>query len=313
MKMINLNNRIQPLLVFLLITVHSGYGQDILFKVIASSGKCTLQHGSSAKWENLKTGEQLTAGDKVKLNESDYLGLMNSRGKSVELKNPGTYEINELAKNALNTGSDLERFAGYVLKESLVSKKKSENMSTLGAVVRIRPGIIDIFFPQLTSVLNESLELKWYPSSPGDRYVFELFNEQNRTVFITETGDTSVTLDLDKFQLLPDVKYKWMVYNSKNPDSYSDTCCFVIYPEKRRRAIEDTLNILKNELDNNSAVDQLMLAGFYTQEDLIIDAAGVFEKILTLVPGVEEYINYYVTFLLKYGITHRAEILLKTN
>ena len=186
-------------------------------------------------------------------------------------------------------------------------------MSTLGAVVRIRPGIIDIFFPQLTSVLNESLELKWYPSSPGNRYVFELFNEQNRTVFITETGDTSVTLDLDKFQLLPDVKYKWMVYNSKNPDSYSDTCCFVIYPEKRRRAIEDTLNILKNELDNNSAVDQLMLAGFYTQEDLIIDAAGVFEKILTLVPGVEEYINYYVTFLLKYGITLRAEILLKTN
>lgn len=304
-----MNHKIFSLVLVLLLTT-SAFSQNFLFKVIASKGKCTVQKKASGNWEPLNTGATLSAGDKLKLEANDYLGLLHVKGKSFELKGAGSYSVDELSKSASNMQTTMQKFAGFVLNES-ANKKKSDNMRTLGAVVRANPDAVEVFFPSFTTLTSNVLTAQWYAASNEKiNYTFELLNNENRSLFIKETSDTVITVDLAPMNLIPNQNYKWLVYKSGQHNSLSDTLQFCILDKQKITSINDSVSLIKSAIDPNSAVDLLLLAGFYENNKLNIDAKNTYEKLLESVPGVGDYFNIYASFLLKYNMLRRAQFLL---
>ena len=291
----------------------AAYGQETLFKVIAMSGKVTCQKKPTADWENLRTGDKIFAGEKLKLEAGDYLGLVSSKGRSLEIKQSGIYNASDLNKNIQKSPSTLQKFTDFVVNESAANKKKSENMKTLGAVVRSRVGIIDSFYPDYTDLMSTSFEPAWYSAGTGISYVFRLIDEDNHTLFIKETKDTAISLDLNRFGLLKNHPYTWYVYSTGNDKSKSDIATFRLLGESNVKSVTDSINNIKKDLDANSAVDQFILAKFLESKNLNCDAMKEFDNLVKSNQGIEDYRNNYIAFLLKQNITRKAETLLIVN
>jgi len=291
----------------------TAYGQETLFKVIAMSGKVTCQKKVTIAWESIRTGDKIFAGEKLKLETGDYLGLVSSKGRSLEVKQSGIYDAVDLNKNIQKSPSTFQKFTEFVINESVANKKKSENMKTLGAVVRSRVGLIDSFYPEFTDLLNTSFEAVWYSAGPGISYVFKLIDEDNHTVFIKETKDTSLALDLQQFGLVKNLPYTWYVYSMGKDKSKSDICTFRLLGESNIKTLIDSINIAKKNLDVNSAVDQFILIKFLESKNLNYDALKGFDNLVRSYPGIDDYSYNYIAFLLKQNITRKAETLLPTN
>lgn len=300
-------------IIFSILFSAAAYGQEFLFKVIAVSGKVTCQKGSATNWDNIKTGDKILSGEKLKLEAGDYLGLISNKGRSLEIKQVGIYNAADLYKNIQKSLSSLQKFTDFVINESAANKKKSENMKILGAVVRSRAGLIDSFFPEYTDLLNTSFEAAWYSDGAGISYVFKLIDEDNHTVFIKETKDTSLALDLKQFGLIKNLPYTWYVYSTGNDKSKSDICTFRLLGESNIKTMTDSINAIKQDLDVNSAVDQLILVKFLESKNLNCDALKGFDNLVKAYPGIEDYTNNYIAFLLKQNITRKVETLLPTN
>jgi 2-hydroxy-3-keto-5-methylthiopentenyl-1-phosphate phosphatase len=161
--------------------------------------------------------------------------------------------------------------------------------------------------------LNSSFEAAWYSTGAGISYVFKLIDEDNHTVFIKETKDTSLALDLNQLGLLKNIPYTWYVYSTGMDKSKSDICTFRLLGESNIKTIADSINDVKKNLDINSAVDQFILVKFLESKNLNCDALKGFDNILKSYPGIEDYKYNYIAFLLKQNITRKAETLLPTN
>jgi len=310
MKLLKHKNLLIVLFLQVILSSQAVLAQDYLFKIIAASGKCTVQKSGKSDWEKIKTGARLMNGDVIKLNDGDYAGLVSNNGKSLELKKAGSYNAESLVKMLASGKSNIQKFTEYVLTAS-VNKKSSDNMKTLGAVVRGKAEQIETLFPKMTHLMSYTIEAKWFPESSQSSYLFKIVNEQDRAVFMKETRDTSFKVDLSGFNLEKEGKYKWVVESLSKQASCSDSNYFSLYPDNRTNQIKDSLAELQKGLEESSALDRLVKIAFFQGNNLNYDIINEYEEILKLAPGVEEYADAYVAFLLENGMTKKAEVLLK--
>jgi hypothetical protein len=83
--------------------------------------------------------------------------------------------------------------------------------------------------------------------------------------------------------------------------------------ESNVKSVTDSINTIKRDLDFNSAVDQFILVKFLESKNLNCDALKGFDNLVKSNPGIEDYVNNYIAFLLKQNITRKAETLLTVN
>jgi hypothetical protein len=297
-------------IIFSIIFSEVVYGQEYLFRVIALSGKVMYQRSTDSNWEKLKTGNKIYTGENLKLEKGDYLGLINNQGRSLEIKQAGIYKADDLIKNVGKSISGLQKFADFVINESSANKKKSENMKTLGAVVRNRAGLIDCYFPEYTNLLNPSFKASWYSAGKKLTYVFNLIDEKKHTILIKETKDTILSIDLKPIGLLKDRPYTWCVYTKGKDELISDTCTFRVLDEKEINTLTDTINIIKKNLDPNSAVDQFIMVKYLESKNLNYDALRGYDILVKSHPGIEDYTNNYLVFLMRQNIMRKTETLI---
>src|SRR5690242_8936822 len=79
-------------------------GQDYSFKVLASKGNNEIK--TNGAWVPLKTGASLRTGDELKLASNGYIGLVHKKGKPLEVKTPGSYQVAQL-ESQVNSGSGI--------------------------------------------------------------------------------------------------------------------------------------------------------------------------------------------------------------
>lgn len=115
--------------------------QQPLFKALVVRGKPEVQSaGKSSTWEKISVGSIFDANDKLRLAKDSYLSITYiANGRTFELKNAGSYKINDLAKEAaaLSSGA-ASNIADYVLREvsSSSSGDYKQNMSMTASVER---------------------------------------------------------------------------------------------------------------------------------------------------------------------------------
>ena len=64
--------------------------QEMAFRVLASKGM------NSVDAQNLRIGSKINANQSIKVGAESYLGLAHKSGKTLEIKEAGTYKVSDL-------------------------------------------------------------------------------------------------------------------------------------------------------------------------------------------------------------------------
>ena len=94
-----------------MVATHDGWAQSYAFMVISSKGMTEKKTGDN--WQPIKIGDRLKTTDEVKIPGNAYLGLQHSSGKPLEIRDPGSYPVAELASKVGKGSSPLNKYADF--------------------------------------------------------------------------------------------------------------------------------------------------------------------------------------------------------
>lgn len=280
--------------------------QDFSFKVLANKGTNEVYPKSAeAIWEPLKTGTTLKSGDKIKIDENAYVGLMHSSGRTLELKSEGEYEVNELAGMISGNTSVASKYASFIMSkmtdgqaEADINKVHRDHLKVTGAVERsIVMSGIQVMMPSSANVLNSDALIKWNNVRPNEQYIVTFTNIYDEVITTKETSEPNYRINLN------DPLYsneKLVVFNIKvkgDDQITSENYGLKRMSAEASKAISEDLEVLKAELKEETAMNKLILASFYEQHNLIVDALTNYEEAIDLYPEVNEFKIAYQQFM----------------
>jgi hypothetical protein len=271
-------------------------GQDYAFKVLANKGTSEVKSGDT--WQAVKTGTSLNANDELKVPENAYLGLVHKSGKPVELKQAGNYKVADLAKNVSGGTSVLNKYTDFILSSNSAEAKKNR-LSATGAVHR---GLEDIkvFLPenQYSSIYNTTAIINWQ-SKGGGPYVVTLKNMFEDELMRAETPETSLEVNLNDPKFANESAILVEVVSKADAKSRSEQHLIKKLPSNEQDRIKKSLAEINMEVKDQTSLDYLILAGFYEENKLLIDAITSYEMAIKLSPDVPSYKEAYEEFLLR--------------
>ncbi|WP_296618543.1 hypothetical protein [Marivirga sp.] len=301
------------LVVALMLGNFTANAQEYVFKVLANKGDNSVKI-EGADWTTLKTGQSLNSGDELKLSEEAYLGLMHNSGKTLEVKTPGSHTVSGLAANLKSKNTSVaSKYADFVMNKMSDDEGSGDyrqSMGATGAVDRALASGASIKIMALSSseIINDEVILRWNePKQEGDteKLEYELtFSNLFDETIATETVDkTSYLLNRSEapFKGQNFIKVKVQV---KGEDLKSDDYAITIKPEEETSEIKETLAQLKSEIEGESAMDKLVMAAFYEDNDLLLDALTAYEQAIQMAPNVPVFEKAYEDFLIRNGFTN---------
>ncbi len=282
-------------LVIGVLTASLAFGQEYEFKVLANKGNSEVKSGGA--WLALKTGATLKPEDELKVTENSYLGLVHKTGKPLEVKEAGSYSVADLTKRIKGGTSVLNKYTDFILSSNSAEAKKNRLVAT-GAVHRGLPEDVTVFLPENSNsyVYNPTLVINWDTKANGP-YVVVLRNLFDEDLYKVETPEKGVTINLADPKLASEMNISVDV-RAKSDTRKKDTPPIIrrLTPAEHERVkklqADDTSGI-----DENTAIGNILLASFYEQNKLLIDAIACYEKAMKLEPGA--YKDDYEEFLLR--------------
>lgn len=301
------------LVVALLLGNFTANAQEYVFKVLANKGENSVKI-EGADWTSLKTGQSLNSGDELKLSEEAYLGLMHNSGKTLEVKTPGSHTVSGLAANLKSKNTSVaSKYADFVMNKMSDDEGSGDyrqSMGATGAVDRALASGASIKIMALSSseIINDEVILRWNePKQEGEieelEYELTFSNLFDETIATKTVEKTSYLLNRSKepFKGQNFIKVKVQV---KGEDLKSDDYAITIKPEEETAEIKETLEQLKSEIEGESAMDKLVMAAFYEDNDLLLDALTAYEQAIQMAPNVPVFEKAYEDFLIRNGFTN---------
>lgn len=284
------------LFVGLLLSVTAAVGQDYAFKVMASKGSNEVKSGDS--WQVVKPGASLKSGDELKLAENSYLGLIHATGRPVEVRTPGTHKVADLAAKLQPGQSVLNKYTDFILSSNAEGKKNK--LSATGAVHRGTGDDIKVFLPenQYSDVFNTTAVINWESPKAGGPYIVTLKNMFDDELAKYETAETNVQINLAAPEFANESAILVEVKSKADGKSKSEQKLIKKMNATMSDKVKKDLNseIGPDVLNGETALNKYILAGFYEEKKLYIDAITAFEQAIKLEPAYKEY---YEDFLLR--------------
>jgi hypothetical protein len=277
--------------------------QNALFNVLASKGNVKYVAGGTTDEKTMVIGKKLFPTDKIVVGEASYLGLAHSGGKTIEIKRAGTYEVAKLASEVANQNASVSKkyvdfLAGEINNNGQdMAKNKYKYMGVTGSVER-GGSDITIYAPKEAYVLNGPVTIKWDARDDVKTYTVKLMNIFDEVLYTTETTSPSVTLDLTPYNL-PKEKNLFLVVSSKEDSNIDTEKINLKSLEAKDAEVSKQASDLKAELSEPTALNKFVLASFYAEQGLIINAVEQYEAAVALEPEVEDYKVAYGEYLVK--------------
>lgn len=277
------------------------FGQDYSFKVLASKGANEIKSGDS--WQPLKTGASLKANDELKIGENAYLGLISAEGAPVEIRQAQSIKVADI--KVKKGQSAMAKYTDFILSSNAEGKKNK--LGATGAVVRDvneNKAIAVVLPPKdFPYVYNSSVVINWDggEKAPGP-YVVVVKDMFEEPISKFETPEVSYTLDLNDSKLASQQTILVEVTSKANPKLSSSHYYVKRMPVTEREKLKKQMDETLGDVSEETAVNKLMLARFFQENNLLIDAIGEFEKAVKLAPDVPEFKNYYDDFLYTRGM-----------
>lgn len=273
------------------------FGQDYAFRVLANKGANEVKVGDT--WQAIKTGASLKVGDELKVAENGYVGLVYKTGKPIEIKQPGSHKVSELA-NSMGTGTSvLNQYVDFVLTSNSAEARKNR-MSATGAVHRGEPVAINVLLPlnDNANVYNNSVVISWETAEAGPFQVIlrDMFEEEKMRV---ETPENSVEINLADPKFGAETAILVEVKSKADPKSKSETKLIKKLSPDEMKRVKKSLDEITSQVKEESALNEFILAGFYEENKLYIDAIAAYERAIKLAPDVPSYKEAYEEFLFR--------------
>ncbi|MDF2455285.1 MAG: hypothetical protein K0R51_1278 [Cytophagaceae bacterium] len=279
--------------------------QTALFNVLASKGSVKYVSAGSTEQKTMIIGKKLFPQDKIVVGENSYLGLAHSGGKTIEIKRPGSYEVSSLSAEVANQNASVSKkyvdfLAGEINNNGQeMSKNKYKYMAVTGSVERGGDDIVLYATPGLPArVLNAPVTFKWDLNDNAKVYVVKLTNIFDEVLYTTETTSNSALIDLAKYNTTKE-KNLWIEVLSKEYPAKvkSERIMLQVLDSKEEAEIVKQLDEIKTEQKEETALNKYVLANFYAEKRLPINAIEQFEAAIALEPEVEDFKVSYGEYL----------------
>lgn len=276
------------------------FAQDYAFKVLANKGSNEIKSGET--WQPLKTGATLKSGDEVRLGDNAYIGLVHNSGKPVEVKESGVHKVSALETKVGAGSSVLNKYTDFILSSNSADAPKSR-LSATGAVHRDITDVaaIEVFLPErdFLGIFNKTAVVKWDDSKVAGPYVVTVRNMFEDVLVEEETAATVYEIDLTSEKLVRESAILIRVSAKADPKQVSKQYMIKKLSPAELQKVTAAMGEVKSELEGETAMNKLFLAGFYEQNNLLIDAIYAYEQAIKLEPEVPTFRESYEEFLLR--------------
>ena len=273
--------------------------KDYAFKVLVNKGQNEVKVGDS--WQPLKTGSTLKSGDEVKLVNNGYIGLIHAQGKPLELKEAKVYKVRDLETQVGTSQSVLNKYTDFILSSN---SEKKNRLSATGAVHR-GGNSTKVFLPksEVAFVYGDVVILDWERKADEGTYVVKLKSIFGDDLYTTEATTSTVTINLTDAKFASEDNIIVEVYPKSQPDKKPDPPFVIkrLSPADKER-IKMQLAEIAPDVSDNNALSKLVLAGFFEQNKLLIDAGTAFQQAIQMSPDVDQFKEDYKSFLVRHLI-----------
>ena len=276
--------------------------QEYAFKVLANKGNNEIKSGEA--WQPLKTGASLKSGDEVKLGDNAYIGLVHNSGKPVEVKDAGIHKVSVLESKVGTSASVLNKYTDFILSSNSAEAKKNR-LSATGAVHRGAVGTaaepIKVYLPEKehAGIFNKTAAITWDGSNVAGPYVVTLRNMFEDVLVKQETPETIFIIDLTSEKFSTENAILIEVSSKADPSQISRRHLIKKLSPAELDKVAAAMKDLKAEVSEETAMNNLFLAGFYEQNNLLIDAIYAYEQAVKLEPQVSAFRESYEEFLVR--------------
>lgn len=290
--------------------------QEILFKVLAAQGDVATT--KSTELSRLAAGKSLYKDQVVQINGKGYLGLMHKSGKSVEIRQPGTYKVWDLDAVVTKTASSslAKKYAKYVFgelqrdDEKGLRKNHQQYMAVTGSVSRSanKSGVVKAYIPQNTTVGSTiPATISWAPvAKSGGTYLVTIQDMFDAIVWQKETADTSILMDFSSLSQLTNSRTGIIKIGTKNKGLKHA----IGYPIKLMQQ-DDALKLKEEMVEfeketptsaESTALNELIQGYFFESAGLNLNALESFRSAMVKAPEIEDYRIQYLDYLTRSGL-----------
>ena len=272
--------------------------QATQFTVSTQKGQNEVQSPTGKK--PLKTGLVLKEEDVLVLGEGSYVALIPKPGGiPKELKKAGTYPVKDLLQGVKAGASVLNKYTEFMLSSN--SDERKNRLSATGAVHRGLENI-KVFLPENPNneVLNSTLVVQWESKTPVQgAYVVKVTDIFESELYSQEVNGNKTTINLNDSKY---TKYPIKVNVYSKQDARTASAGYIVNMISNKSKSDK----LKGEvtelgLTEETAINKFVLAGFYEEKGLFIDAIAAYEDAMKLEPEVDSYKEAYHEFLVRSG------------
>ncbi|MGF1533132.1 MAG: hypothetical protein ACFCUI_05480 [Bernardetiaceae bacterium] len=304
-------------------------GQDYAFRVMANKGANTLDG------QNLMIGSKITTG-KITVAADGYLGLAHHTGKTIELKEAGTFEVSKLDKAVADRGNDgaAARYMNFVVEE-LTQKNDADamarryrHMSKTGSAERALGDAdkkIRLLIPapyksddkenknKNDKYLGNYAAVSWYindaldvfdPGTASGSFHVVVMDLGERELFRIASEGEVVLINLADERLTGQNNFLYKVVDAKNPEIASKE--HVVH-RANKRAFAAEFEEFAQIPQENTALAALIRAKFFEDKGLLSDAMAAYTQAVVLAPQVQTYQTMRDAFLTRSKITKEAD------
>ncbi|WP_276367087.1 hypothetical protein [Chryseolinea sp. H1M3-3] len=283
--------------ILLFVTIYS-HAQDYAFKVLVNKGKNELKSGNN--WQQLKVGSSLKSADELKVSENSYLGLVHVSGKALELKQSGNYKVMELAAKVNGGSSVLNKYTDFILSSATSPKNR---LAATGAVDRGDDNI-EVYLPKPENavVYNNNVIIQWDAEKAQGPYVVKFNSMFDDELDKIETKENSISIDLNDQNFVNEDNIIVEVSSASDKNKISKRYTLKKLSKADTERIKNELSKISNTTAEPNALNKLLVAGFYEQNNLLIDAGTAYIEAIKLAADVPQYAEAYNDFLLRYNM-----------
>lgn len=291
------------LVVLMISIVTTVVAQDYTFRVIGSDGENAYKT-SSSDWQSVRPGTKMNDGDMLKVADQGFVALVHSNGKTLQLTEPKEYEVTAL--DAQMGGEDagiIKKYADYVMSK-MTPEEREENRkkyaSITGATERsLEDSKIDLFMKPSSPLLEEEAIIRWKEIGENSSYQVTIKDMFDEVIMVSETSDTYFKIDLTD-ERMKNVPLIIVTVNLKDNEEVK-TGDYGIQPvmEEDMTTYVADLDELKQSLGEDTSINHLILAAFYEEQGLLLDATTNYEYAIKKSPGVSYFQEAYDEFLIR--------------
>nr|WKN36954.1 hypothetical protein K4G66_31805 [Tunicatimonas sp. TK19036] len=288
------------------ISVAFGQSSDYVFKVLTTDGEVSYRSSSSDEWQPIEVGTALNSSHLVKVGKNAYLGLVHKSGKTIPFSKAGTYEISHLQDRMSRKVSPVaEKYAN-----AYIESVKNKTAATTPEVTRsIENQKLKMYLPNSVDVFSPEVVLRWknqddmQPELLQDDYEVVFRNMFDEVLMVKDASDTKLWLDFDQEPIASERLLIVSVQKKAQKDVQSSSYGIKHMTADESALIEQELQELKLVFaGEESALDKLILASFYEQNNLLADALTCYEYAVELSPEVEAFHSAYDQFIFRNGL-----------